>query len=634
MPLDPPLYAASQTPSDSGLPFLLNLSTLPPALSFLSGYLGIGPASVQGEVQIKLVSNQPSLSIHRLQLSFRGLERTQPDHQPIDLVQQHQILWDASNSQPSTSNSPEPSKPPATIPFQFPLTPDLPHCIHLPNGCGLHYELEAHVTYTSDLPSDPRPATLKHLHLTVPVHILRYSSPAQQPIPPSLSETPLNQPFTLSPVRLASSSPTPIHVSLSQTLLRHSEPLAIQVRIPPPAEELICKKGLRLRSVKAELHRHIRVRSPPSESPTSLFTDSPKASNRAPPYLPEDELELAPEPDSVITSLLAMSGKSCRFSSTRTVFLRLNLHPRPLELEQGHSSNSTEPSPSAQPATSSRCEAVTQSTILHDVYFSVTVTIQIVGRGGERFDVRLEEPVGVVPDWPPDCEPNSGASGKAREAAEEQTLAEDELGHQGPAPTYIEADEHFPSSSTSATIWPSGADDLEESEDEEEYDGYECFSSGAGLDGPAPPTIDEDESPPPAPDIPPDGIHLAHPPAPADSFGFVCFEPAQLDAGFGPYASANPNPAPPTSEQTGGITGHEDEEAHRPPAYAAGWTTLVPPPVHHDHPTPDTSSASTHTPTSTLNAPPPYAADFGCLPPGSIGVVDQDGELDGFVMRQ
>ncbi|KAH9825029.1 hypothetical protein DFH28DRAFT_1047162 [Melampsora americana] len=701
---DPPLYnddpiINSIDPSSTN-PFLINLTTLSPTLSFLSGYLGVSPAFVQGELQLKILSTSSTFLITQVSLTLRGLENIEPNQLPIDFLQHHQVLWEYqtttplinhhNSSQPSCSNTlNHHSKPPSVIPFQFSLTSDLPHCIHLPNGCGLHYELDAHITYTNSshlLSHDHHQPDhlLEHLHLKVPVHILRYSNPALQLLPPpSLHPDQSQPPFTLSPVRLTSLSPTPIYVSLSQTLLRHSEPLALQVRIPPPTEELIREKGLRLRSVRAELHQHIRIQSPVDQefpSPASPSTERPATG--APPYEASsgstnpDHVSTSDASSSsssrVITRLLAISGKSCRFSPTRSVFLRLALQAHRSELTPSSSSTTDEISPVNLPQITTsgwKCNSISQSTLLHQVSFSVTITIQISGRGGERFDVELNQPIGVVPDWPPSSEDELtppltlAASGKAREAAEEQAQScTDPEWEEAPAPTYFETDEPFNLPGTSSTSQPPIRDLLtgteeehDDDEEEEEYDGYESFSTQAGHGGPAPPTIDEDESPPPAPDTPPDGIQLdptsTENPASVNggSFEFVCFDEAT--ASFGNYV-VNPTLTahsasvesvvahPPESEE-------EEEEGHQrasmPPAYAVGWTSLNARTdsrsdsnrVNESDPS-DLHPRISRVNNVSVNAPPPYADDFGShlLPPGSIGVVGQDGELGGFLMRR
>ncbi|KAH9460492.1 hypothetical protein Pst134EA_007548 [Puccinia striiformis f. sp. tritici] len=63
--------------------------------------------------------------------------------------------------------------------------------------------------------------------------------------------------FSILPVEIKAFKPTPIFVTLSQTLLCHSEPLALQIGIPCPVKQLINDKGLQLRSIGNELRRCI-----------------------------------------------------------------------------------------------------------------------------------------------------------------------------------------------------------------------------------------------------------------------------------------------------------------------------------------------------------------------------------------
>ncbi|OAV85264.1 hypothetical protein PTTG_30654, partial [Puccinia triticina 1-1 BBBD Race 1] len=193
--------------------------------------------------------------------------RTPPAHQPL----RHPL-----------DRRPRPAPaPPSQTPFRIALPRHLPECIHLPNSHGINYSLTATLTYhrlNHHHPPVPRKASL-----TIPIHI-----PACPDHPPQA-----HQAFSLSPVEISTLQPTPIFLTISHTLLRHAEPLALQIRIPPPTEQLVTDKGLQLRSVRAELRRHIRPRSAPEQQ---------------------------------VTTVLAISGKSCRFSSSRAVFLRLRLH--------------------------------------------------------------------------------------------------------------------------------------------------------------------------------------------------------------------------------------------------------------------------------------------------------------------
>lgn len=418
--------------------------------------------------------------------------------------------------------------------------------------------------------------------------------------------------------------------------------MALQIRIPPPDQQLIEEKGLQLRSVRAQLRRHIRERSTTPEIP-----------------------------DQITTTVLAVSGKSCRFSATRDVFLRLTLHSC---LARPHSVcyvGSTTPSKQLvdhRPSpieTISPCETITQSTILFDVYFTISVIVSITGREGERQDLEIERDIGIVPDWPPLPIPDPTlvpSASKAEEASEETEVTEDErkssipsIDRHCPAPKYferddtrLELDDRLAEASTSQLtgldfqrIGPIDWDDDEDEEgegEEEEYDGYESFSSYAGEDGPAPPTIDEDESPPPAPDTPPEGIELRSPlivpfdhpvsfedpvNSPSGTFPNVIDFRTITGGTLVPYALGNPiphrlqpmndlcGPAIPLrtaedpretlssslvplhmstqpsnhSHDSSRISGRlTDEEVGRPPAYAVDWlnqTQSHPPPIPH-----------------------------------------------------
>jgi len=264
----------------------------------------------------------------------------------------------------------------------------------------------------------------------------------------------------------------------------------------------------------------------------------------------------------------------------------------------------------------SRCERLSQTTGLFEVGFSVVVRVQIMRAEGTRHDHELVQEVGFVSELPT----TAGCLGKAREAAVEAWYEPDA------APTYLETELRDVQASTSQLggldlhrmgsllDWHDEVEEDDEEEEEEEYDGYESFSAMAGQDGPAPPTIDEDESPPPAPDTPPEGLAL------------------QLPTLF----SSEPDPYLPDLLHPGITTPHNSNSCHhahmysfplpdsasqlalhsrpttteldpvRPPAYAPGWSSLPLP--HHPpsllplppHPISSESSSA---------EPPPYAAN-------------------------
>ncbi|CAH7669901.1 hypothetical protein BY996DRAFT_6409546 [Phakopsora pachyrhizi] len=620
-------------------PFLINITPSNDLISFINPHLPISsadpsstwlsssqPLTVEGELQIK-PSSVSVQSICSISIQIVGRESTQVDS--IDLLDQCQLLWHqtatSQSHQPTScfnNQSPDSTQaPPGVLPFRFTLDNDLPSCIHLSNHHGINYQLVATILYHQNNQQSSRTASATQ---SVPIHIFRFTDRSQSVLsnqsivqPQPRTDQQPQRPLSLSPTDIDICSPTPIRISLSQTLIRRSEPLELRIRIPPPSNQLLKEKRLRLRSVRAELRRHIRIKSqpkPPSAHPhlsDNHEDDGPSRTNDAPPYesLDHHSSNHPQQPDSqpsqtidlyhhhhhsqqqhgpdqeqnLITRVLAISGKSCRFSSTRPIFLRLTLRsclaapsnqsssfsstsllPRNTRATRPSSPTSSSSSPSSsslssplglnQPftyrlepeliKTDLSCETVSQSSVLHDIYFTVSVTVKITGGCGESQDIVVEREIGVLPDWPPlqnSEQPltiSASAAGKAREAAEEaqgQAKNESEADWAGPAPNYFETNEHhtpiYNQASTSnveqdglgfnslassileinQSILDDGEDDdeeEEEGEEEEEYDGYESFSSLAGRDGPAPPTIDEDESPPPAPDTPPEGIQI------------------------------------------------------------------------------------------------------------------------------
>ncbi|KAA1076013.1 hypothetical protein PGT21_032164 [Puccinia graminis f. sp. tritici] len=542
--------------------FLLNLTPLPTKVSFLTRQADQQSTRLEGELQFKLLlANR--YAFQELRLNLNGTETNSERQQELELINQTITLWKRNNS--STEN------PPSLSPFRFNLPQHLPQCIHLQNKDGINYRLTASLSYHQD-----QPPLCKQAVLSIPIHITTHSKP-EPLLPTPTTDDEEQQHFSLSPVEIKTLSPTPIFVTLSQTLLRHSEPLAIQVRIPPPTEELINDKGLQLRSVRAELRRHIRQRS---------------------------------APENQVTTVLAISGKSCRFSSSRAVFLRLRLHSCLARTsgtggEGGESSG--EGGMGEERVGISRCETVSQTTGLFEVSFSVGVRVQISAGDGARQDLELVQEVGLEPDWPA----SPAATGKAREALAESPASEPD--GPGPAPTYFETELRDAQPSTSQLIdmdlhrlgplldWQEEED---EEEEEEEYDGYESFSARVGQDGPAPPTIDEDESPPPAPDTPPEGLQLQSPvlvpPEPAQYLPELVQQPVGCD--LADHIHAFPIP-PPDAHLSSRPT---EIDSGRPPAYAPGWSAAGLP--QHPPPALILPPVAASSETSSLE-PPPYAAN-------------------------
>ncbi|TKA55340.1 hypothetical protein B0A53_02264 [Rhodotorula sp. CCFEE 5036] len=340
----PPSYARST--AQPCPPVLLNLAPLADGTSFQVGGLlgpdpaspGTPPAAVAGEVQIKFTEGETALldgasqqqqqtsslpppRFGRLAVVFKGVETDARGHQ-ITLVEQSRTLWETSADGTTSRGA-----PPAVSRFRFDLTPDLPTCIHLASS-SLAYSLTATLyplakTTSAAAIESPDDDALP-LSRCVPVHLVRSATPA-----------------ALVPVQSATVTATdPIRwsVRFPRTVFTRREPIGLVVRVEVPDSKRI-GEGLRLRTISAELVRTITATGVESSSQSSATT-----------------LESRREADVQRRTVLAHSGKSARFSPSRPIIIRLVLHP-PLE---------------------PTCESISQSTIAHQVSFSVVVTVGLV----------------------------------------------------------------------------------------------------------------------------------------------------------------------------------------------------------------------------------------------------------------
>ena len=502
--MPPPHYSASSssTPSLQTTPLDNFFDVVPraDATSFQVGYLGLDgfQAWVKGDVLIKLDERaKQQRHLYRQCTVSLIAEEVDQDQQSIPFFSATQVLWQngSSSSTASSSSAPTSSLVPSTLPFSFPLTSDLPHCIHLPSS-SLEYRLEA------TLQSMDEGVLSSSLKKTL-VHLTRYSRPG------------LLDQSQGGPHDWHIDTPTPMTVHLQQTLFRRAEPISVHLNIPPPDKELL---SLSLRSVEANLYRVIQGK---------------------------DERERH-------ELLLAHSGKLCRFHSTRSIVLRLTLHP-PFD-----SSNMPYPHPDHDAALSGPiygrgggggCESITQETLLHKVSFLVKICVGIRGQGGEKRDVELQREVHILPGAAGglDVEDGSGSSKKAEMEQRDGEAA-------GP-------------SNWSAQLSPNSR--------EEEYDGYEDvgrpLSEEASEDEDEAAALDDDGPPPTLLESRHDlqvdvdaGAAVPHGVSRGES-DYIWREehPApELDEQDLPP----PPPTPPVEEQRGQT---ELVGVHRPPPYAA-----------------------------------------------------------------
>lgn len=413
----------------TALPALLNLVPEPGEVSFQQGYLGYSSTSIRGSLQIKFTGQDPSYrtNVDRIEVEFVGTECIQGEgSEHVDLIRDTRVLWkrgtldsvEAGTSDGRVSTS----GPPGNLDFTFPLTDDLPHCCHIGSG-KIAYTLKAQMF-------DSR--TGKALCISTPVHLSRSSPPH------------ILNPSTASPEVYTSTHPTEIAVFFPHgtSRLRRSQAIELRVRIPPPDSTLVEDKGLKLRSVSAELIRSITIHS--------SDVDQGDGDN--------DIQALVEKP--VLTTVISHSGKAAAFSSSRSVFLYIWLQPVPPD----------------------SCESVTQSTIFHDVKFMVRVMAAFVGKQGDRQDVLvLNKVVNVVPDFPPASPADLGLSDHV------QTPGVVKLPQEASSRADAFAAPHVGQRISPELLHSFLHDD--------EYDGYEEASENAALED-APPNIDADEPPP------------------------------------------------------------------------------------------------------------------------------------------
>ncbi|SGY31499.1 BQ5605_C002g01235 [Microbotryum silenes-dioicae] len=479
--VSPPLYSSTAA-SVAPPAVLLNVAPLPTHNDFLLGHLGYGQASLQGEVQVKYTSEHGHGQAPRpskLEVCFRGVERRYGLGE-IELCEQRKTLWGWGAQGSSSSMEQGDDVPPPSTVFKFDVTQDLPHCIHLAQS-SLEY------TLTATLHSDD--ASVAPLVQCVPIHLARTSPPgplsselvSSAPAPASADGS---RP-SLSPHSVSRQDPIHFTVHFSRTVFRRSEPIQLVVKIPVPDFDAVTK-GLRLRTVSAELVRRISLANDTDDDPPAVSgKQRDQAVSTAVKNGDIDSLEFIQHPSSSdalsdpsyeSTMVLARSGKSARFSPTRPIVIRLLLHPSTMQF----------------------CESITQSTILHHMSFCVIVTVGLLNNRSQR-DVTVSRDVHIVPDPPMT---STTLSEKQRQVeAEVESVPPGWTPTEGSIPSYHESAvgdlavgtssdfREGPSRVGSTHVFPT---DLI---GEEEYDGYEELSASLSTRAP-PPTIDADVSPP------------------------------------------------------------------------------------------------------------------------------------------
>lgn len=274
---------------------------------------------------------------------------------------------------------------PSTFSFALPLTADMPQCIHTPQSSLKHV-----LTATLHPPDE---GVTPPFSKTLTVHTRRFISHTSS--------------LTVSPVTRTLDNPTRVEVEIPRSAFTCVEPVPIYVTVPPPRRELVVDEGLRLRNIKAELIRVVRVADgTEAEEGDAVDVDIPSdigdeseeededghchdenaplgiafpshekrgataASSSTSPYYSNH----APNSRSAsYRTVISRSGAQCRFHATLPVRLRFILHQ---SSPSSSPSDSTHPLPAgdfASTGSDAECASITQTTLLHSVSFRIRV---------------------------------------------------------------------------------------------------------------------------------------------------------------------------------------------------------------------------------------------------------------------
>ncbi|WFC96244.1 hypothetical protein MBRA1_002900 [Malassezia brasiliensis] len=391
---------------------VFEIAPRPDAASFQAGYLGLdtAPARIVGDVLVKLArESQQATQYSECIVSLRAVEHIYGvDAQHMELYAAQQSVWRAAQL---------PAHVPAVLPFEFELTPDLPQCIH-GQSSDLLYVLEAHLVHANGA----------RLVACTVVHPTRYTSPGWSALAPytspGLGERDLahwnvvtpNSRYSLSPLYWHTDAPIGVHYWLDRSVVRNTEPIEVQVHIPPPSDALVLHNGLQLLSVETELLRVTQSHplgamlsdTDVLEHTLALKRHMPRRQERGETSRTADAGGSGAAPSPLVRMVpVAYSGKSCRFHSVEAVHLRLALHPLSPRVPQpdAFDAHATQHSLGGD----GRCESITQDTPLHSVRFVVCVRVVLRDGSGAQRDVCTAQLVKVLPAAVGDAAPVDGA---------------------------------------------------------------------------------------------------------------------------------------------------------------------------------------------------------------------------------
>ncbi|KAF9270368.1 hypothetical protein L218DRAFT_30542 [Marasmius fiardii PR-910] len=363
--LPPPTYSQQdpdniQLPDESqddGCP-QPQILIVPTVVNFQKGFLGAEGerAAIEGELQLKGAKpddwNQVTVNLRTVESAY--------SHE-IELNVSEVVLFSQVPDIPSASF-------PSSMLFAIPLMEDTPQTILTPVSFLKH-------TLTATLhPSDPLGASLSE---SLSVHTKRYTS-HEHTLP-------------LNPEKRRLTEPTQVEVEVPRTTFKSGEPIPVYVKIPPPRRELVINESLRLRNIKAELVRVTQVRreddigdghSPNVSSeiqPTEGTSMASLTLSEKPRNLTSSKVPVSPRfQGPSFTAVLARSGASCRFHSSKPVQQRFILHQMsPLSTPSNLCLNLPGSNPDGIDG-DVETSSISQVTLLHSISFEIHIHVSFV----------------------------------------------------------------------------------------------------------------------------------------------------------------------------------------------------------------------------------------------------------------
>lgn len=311
-------------------------------------------------------------------ISFRTTETAY--EREIELAACDLVLYSASG---------DTNTMPSSFPFAIPLTQDTPQCIHTPHSSLCH-------TLFATL--HPLDTAQQPLSKSLTVHTRRYTSHTHT--------------LDIAPEMHSLDDPTRIEIVVPRATFKVGEPIPIYVTIPPPRTELVVEQGLRLRNIKAEFIRVIKVRREDDDNDSieigadldadvleNNYSTEEGPSTAAVSATVEESSPLSSREElgsplfrgASYKTIVSRSGASCRFHSSQPIRLRFILQPSDLPRNvpdgaYGYLGGDT------------HCASITQTSLTHTVTFRVNIHASFVDVSNrtERFST-VSIPLLIIP---------------------------------------------------------------------------------------------------------------------------------------------------------------------------------------------------------------------------------------------